>query len=82
MSPRSGPFSLVEALLPGGLGRHERLHRLSDLVKRLRFGTILARLRGVGSAGRPAYDPQRFCRRRCTACRTPVITGTSAKRST
>ena len=54
---QSGQFSFVDALLPSGLGRNERLDRLSGLVKWCRFEKILARLRNAGSAGRPAYDP-------------------------
>jgi transposase, IS5 family len=54
---QSGQFSFVDAMLPSGLGRNERLDRLSGLVKWYRFEKILARLRNERSAGRPAFDP-------------------------
>lgn len=54
---QSGQFSFVDALLPQGIGRNERLDRLSGLVKWYRFEKILARLRHEGGAGRPAYTP-------------------------
>jgi transposase, IS5 family len=54
---QSGQFSFVDALLPQGIGRNERLDRLSGLVKWYRFEKILARLRPEGGAGRPAYSP-------------------------
>lgn len=54
---QSGQFSFVDALLPAGVGRSDRLERLSGLVKWYRFEKILARLRNEESAGRPAYDP-------------------------
>ena len=54
---QSGQFSFVDALLPAGIGRNERLDRLSGLVKWYRFEKILARLRHEGGAGRPAYSP-------------------------
>jgi IS5 family transposase len=54
---QSGQFSFVDALLPAGIGRNERLDRLSGLVKWYRFEKILTRLRHDGGAGRPAYSP-------------------------
>ncbi len=54
---QSGQFSFVDALLPVGIGRNERLDQLSGLVKWYRFEKILARLRHEGGAGRPAYSP-------------------------
>jgi transposase, IS5 family len=54
---QSGQFSFVDALLPQGIGRNERLDRLSGLVKWYGFEMILARLRHEGGAGRPAYSP-------------------------
>lgn len=54
---QSGQFSFVDALLPQGLGRNERLERISSLVKWVRFEKILATLRPEGGAGRPAYSP-------------------------
>jgi transposase, IS5 family len=39
---QSGQFSFVDALLPQGIGRNERLDRLSGLVKWYRFEKILA----------------------------------------
>ncbi len=54
---QSGQFSFVDALLPSGVGRSDRLERLSGLVKWYRFEKMLSRLRREGSAGRPAYDP-------------------------
>jgi transposase, IS5 family len=54
---RSGQFSFVDALMPSGAGRNDRLDRLSGLVKWYRFGKLLGGLRDAGSAGRPAYEP-------------------------
>jgi transposase, IS5 family len=54
---RTGQFSFVDALVPGGLGRNERLDRLDGLVKWYRFEKVLARLRSESGAGRPAYGP-------------------------
>jgi transposase, IS5 family len=54
---QSGQFSFVDALLPQGIGRNDRLDRLSGLVKWYRFEKILARLRDEGGAGRPSYSP-------------------------
>jgi transposase, IS5 family len=53
----SGQFSFVDALMPSGAGRNDRLDRLSGLVKWYRFGKLLNGLRDEGSAGRPAYEP-------------------------
>lgn len=52
----TGQFSFVDALLPSGLGRNERLDRLSGLVKWYRFEKLLGGLRDEGP-GRPAYPP-------------------------
>lgn len=54
---RTGQFSFVDALVPGGLGRNERLDRLDGLVKWYRFEKVLGRLRSAAGAGRPAYGP-------------------------
>lgn len=54
---RTGQFSLVDALLPNGVGRSSRLDRLDELVKWYRFEKLLARLRPATSSGRPAYPP-------------------------
>ena len=54
---QSGQFSFVDALSPRGIGRNDRLDRLSGLVKWYRFEKILARLRPEGCAGRPSYCP-------------------------
>jgi len=54
---QTGQFSFVDALLAGGLGRNERLDRLTGLVKWYRFEKILSGLHGAGGAGRPAYPP-------------------------
>jgi IS5 family transposase len=53
---RSGQMSFVEALMPAGVGRNDRLDRLLTLVKWYRFEKILAGLRDDGP-GRPAYPP-------------------------
>jgi hypothetical protein len=41
---RTGQLSFVEALMPAGVGRNDRLDRLAGLVKWYRFDQILARL--------------------------------------
>lgn len=53
---RSGQLSLVEAFLPGGVGRSGRLDRLADLVKWYRFEKLLGGL-VVGGPGRARYAP-------------------------
>jgi IS5 family transposase len=53
---RTGQFSFVEALMPQGWGRNDRLERLTQLVKWYRFEKLLAGLRGEGP-GRPGYQP-------------------------
>ena len=52
---QSGQFSFVDALMPVGVGRNDRLDKLNGLVKWYRFEKVLARIRDEGSAGRPAY---------------------------
>ena len=52
---QSGQFSFVDALMPAGVGRNERLDKLDGLIKWYRFEKVLARMREEGSAGRPAY---------------------------
>jgi transposase, IS5 family len=54
---QSGQFSFVDALMPQGVGRNDRLDKLSRLVKWYRFVKLLAKLRDEGAAGRPAYEP-------------------------
>jgi hypothetical protein len=54
---RTGQFSFVDALVPGGLGRNERLDRLDGLVKWYRFEKVLARLRSGSGVGRPVFGP-------------------------
>lgn len=54
---QSGQFSFVDALMPSGVGRNDRLDKLSGLVKWYRFAKVLAKLRDEGAAGRPAYEP-------------------------
>lgn len=53
---RTGQLSFVEALVSEGLGRNERLEKLSRLVKWRRFERLLAGLRDPGP-GRPGYRP-------------------------
>jgi IS5 family transposase len=53
---RTGQFSFVDALVPGGLGGSPRLERLTTLVKWYRFEKLLGRLRDDGP-GRPGYLP-------------------------
>jgi IS5 family transposase len=52
---QSGQFSFVDALMPAGVGRNDRLDKLDGLVKWYRFGKVLSGIRDAGSAGRPAY---------------------------
>ena len=52
----TGQFSFVDAMLPKGVGRSDRLERLSGLVKWYRFEKLLARLRDEGP-GRAGYRP-------------------------
>ena len=52
----TGQFSFVDAMLPTGVGRSDRLERLSGLVKWYRFEKLLARLRDEGP-GRAGYRP-------------------------
>ena len=52
---QSGQFSFVDALMPAGVGRNDRLDKLDGLIKWYRFEKVLARMREAGSAGRPAY---------------------------
>ena len=54
---QSGQFGFVDALMPSGVGRNDRLDKLLSLVKWYRFEKVLAKLRDEGSAGRPAYGP-------------------------
>ena len=53
---RTGQLSFVEALMPAGWGRNERLDRLVELVKWYRFEKLLSGLRDEGP-GRPGYLP-------------------------
>jgi IS5 family transposase len=53
---RTGQLSFVEALVSEGLGRNERLEKVSRLVKWRRFERLLAGLRDPGP-GRPGYRP-------------------------
>lgn len=54
---QSGQFSFVDALMPAGVGRNDRLDKLDGLIRWYRFEKVLARMREAGSAGRPAYGP-------------------------
>ncbi len=54
---QTGQFSFVDAFLASGVGRNDRLDRLTALVKWYRFEKILSGLREVGGPGRPAYPP-------------------------
>lgn len=47
---QSGQFSFVDALMPAGVGRNERLDKLDGLIKWYRFEKVLARMREEGSA--------------------------------
>jgi transposase, IS5 family len=53
---RTGQLSLVEAFLPGGVGRSGRLDRLAELVKWYRFEKVLSGL-VVEGPGRARYAP-------------------------
>jgi IS5 family transposase len=53
---RTGQLSFVEALMPAGWGRNDRLDRLTQLVKWYRFEKLLNGLRSEGP-GRPGYLP-------------------------
>jgi transposase, IS5 family len=48
--------SLVEALLPPGFGRNERLERITGLIDWRRVEALVAQVR-PGKDGRPPYDP-------------------------
>ena len=52
---RTGQLSFVDALMPSGVGRNERLDRLSGVVRWYRFEKLMGRLRddGPGRAGYP-----------------------------
>lgn len=52
---RTGQLSFVDALMPVGVGRNDRLDRLSGLVRWYRFEKLMGRLRddGPGRAGYP-----------------------------
>ena len=48
--------SFVEALLPAGFGRNERLERIAGLIDWMPLERLVGSLR-CGEMGRPAYDP-------------------------
>jgi IS5 family transposase len=48
--------SFVDALLPAGFGRNERLERISALIDWERLGRLLQPVRS-GETGRPPYEP-------------------------
>ena len=48
--------SFVDALLPSGFGRNERLERISALIDWERLGLLLKTVR-PGDTGRPPYEP-------------------------
>ena len=50
-----GQVSMIEALLPAGFGRNERLERIASLVDWPRLGNILAAVR-PGETGRRPYE--------------------------
>lgn len=52
---QTGQFSFVDALMPVGAGRNDRLDKLNGLVKWYRFEKVLSKLQGESSVGRPAY---------------------------
>jgi transposase, IS5 family len=54
---RTGQFSFVDALMPQGAGRNDRLERLTQLVKWYRFEKLLAGIRDEAGPGRPGYQP-------------------------
>lgn len=48
--------SFVDAFLPTGFGRNERLERISGLIDWSRIGALVSMVR-PGETGRPPYDP-------------------------
>ena len=48
--------SLIEALLPSGFGRNERLDRISGVIDWKRLESLAAQVR-PGKDGRPPYEP-------------------------
>ena len=48
--------SFLDAFLPAGFGRNERLERISGLLDWQRIGVLVSRVR-PGETGRPPYDP-------------------------
>src|SRR5579862_2512633 len=48
--------SFVEALLPPGFGRNEKLERIAGLIDWTRLEVLVAAVR-PGEAGRPPYEP-------------------------
>ena len=48
--------SLIEALLPAGFGRNERLERIAGLLDWEPLGRLVSRVR-PGETGRPPYEP-------------------------
>ena len=48
--------SFIEALLPAGFGRNERLERISGLIDWNRLGVLIRKVRR-GETGRPPYEP-------------------------
>ena len=51
-----GQDSFIEALLPAGFGRNERLERIGGLIDWAPIGRLVAMVR-PGETGRPPYDP-------------------------
>lgn len=51
-----GQDSFIEALLPAGFGRNERLERIAALIDWEPIGRLVASVRGA-ETGRPPYDP-------------------------
>ena len=56
---RTGQMSFVEALVPSGLGRNERLERLTELVKWYRFEKLMSGLRTPSSGACAPPSPAR-----------------------
>src|SRR5512141_2295260 len=51
-----GQDSFIDALLPAGVGRNERLERIAALIDWEPIGRLVAGVRD-GETGRPPYDP-------------------------
>ena len=68
--------SFIDALLPSGFGRNDRLDRIAALIDWAPVGRLLSKVR-PGDAGRPPYDPL-VHRPVFPPCRRPVAAGSVA----